>query len=43
LLKELLSEQRRTNKLLQRLIYAGLGFILGLVVMQVIARLHISL
>jgi ubiquinone biosynthesis protein len=42
LLKELLSEQRRTNKLLQRLIYAGLGFILGLVAMQVISRLHIS-
>jgi ubiquinone biosynthesis protein len=43
LLKELLHEQRRTNKLLQRLIYTGLGFILGLVVMQVVARLHISL
>ena len=43
LLKELLSEQRRTNKLLQRLIYAGLGFILGITAMQVIARLHINL
>jgi ubiquinone biosynthesis protein len=42
LLKELLSEQRRTNKLLQRLIYVGLGFILGIIAMQVIARLHIS-
>jgi ubiquinone biosynthesis protein len=42
LLKELLIEQRRTNKLLQRLIYTGMGFILGLIVMQLVARLHIS-
>lgn len=42
LLKELLSEQRKTNKLLQSFIYTGLGFILGLIAMQLIARLHIN-
>jgi ubiquinone biosynthesis protein len=41
ILKELLNEQRYTNKLLQRLMYAGLGFILGLIVMQVITRFHL--
>lgn len=33
-LHELLAEQKRTNKLLQGLIYGALGFALGLVVMQ---------
>ena len=33
-LHELLAEQRRTNRLLQSLIYGGLGFVLGLLVMQ---------
>ena len=41
ILKELMNEQRRTNKMLQRLMYAGLGFILGLIVMQVITRFHL--
>ncbi len=35
-LLELLAEQKRTNKLLQSLIYGGLGFVLGLIVMQVV-------
>jgi ubiquinone biosynthesis protein len=40
-LDELLVEQRRTNRLLQGLIYGGLGFALGLVVMQLIVRIWI--
>ncbi len=37
-LDELLAEQRRTNRLLQGLMYGGLGFALGLVVMQMVVR-----
>jgi ubiquinone biosynthesis protein len=40
-LDELLAEQRRTNKLLQGLIYGGLGFVLGLLVMQVMLRIRV--
>ena len=40
ILKDLLHEQRRTNKLLQRLMYAGFGFIVGLIVMQLVSRMH---
>ncbi len=39
-LEKLLIEQRRTNKLLQALVYAGLGFVLSLVVLQASMRLH---
>ncbi len=35
-LQELLVEQKRTNRLLRGLTYGGLGFVLGLVAMQVI-------
>ena len=37
----LLAEQRRTNRLLQGLIYGGVGFLLGLLAMQFIVRVHI--
>ena len=37
----LLAEQKRTNKLLQSLIYGGLGFVLGLIAMQVFLRVRI--
>lgn len=37
----LLAEQRRTNRLLQGLVYAGIGFALGLVVMQVLVRVQL--
>jgi ubiquinone biosynthesis protein len=37
-LAELLAEQRRTNKLLQALVYGGLGFVLGLIVVQMLLR-----
>ena len=40
-LSELLAEQRQTNKLLQSLIYGGLGFILGLIFMQVVLRIRV--
>jgi len=40
-LEELLSEQKRTNKLLQGLIYGGVGFVLGLLAMQLLMRIRI--
>ncbi|MBY0454178.1 MAG: ubiquinone biosynthesis regulatory protein kinase UbiB [Burkholderiaceae bacterium] len=38
---ELLKEQRRTNKLLQALLYGGGGFVLGLLAMQLVLRVRI--
>jgi ubiquinone biosynthesis protein len=40
-LAALLAEQKHTNKLLQSLIYGGLGFVLGLVVMQFVLRVRV--
>jgi ubiquinone biosynthesis protein len=40
-LQELLQEQKRTNKLLQSLIYGGLGFALGLLAMQLVLRIRL--
>ncbi|MES2509580.1 MAG: ubiquinone biosynthesis regulatory protein kinase UbiB [Pseudomonadota bacterium] len=40
-LLELLAEQKRTNKLLQSIIYGGVGFLLGLIAMQVLLRVRI--
>jgi ubiquinone biosynthesis protein len=40
-LVELLAEQKRTNKLLQAIIYGGVGFLLGLVAMQVLLRVRL--
>ena len=40
-LVELLAEQRRTNRLLQGIIYGGIGFALGLLAMQVLLRVRI--
>ena len=37
----LLVEQRRTNRLLQSVIWGGVGFLIGLMVMQLITRLRI--
>lgn len=39
LVQDLLREQRRTNRLLQGLIYGGLGFVLGMLAMQVLTRI----
>jgi ubiquinone biosynthesis protein len=39
--EELIAEQKRTNKLLQSLIYGGLGFVLGLLVMQWVIRVRV--
>lgn len=41
LVQELLMEQRRTNKLLQGFMYGGIGFVLGLIVMQIIVRVRL--
>ncbi len=41
-LQLLIEEQRRTNRLLQRLMWTGAGFLLGLLAMQVFVRLHAS-
>ena len=38
---DLLAEQKRTNKLLQGIVYGGLGFVVGLIVMQFVVRLHL--
>jgi len=40
-LMALLKEQRRTNGLLQAIIYCGIGFVLGLVVVQAIVRVSL--
>ncbi len=40
-LDALLAEQKRTNRLLQSLIYGGLGFVLGLIAMQLLLRVRI--
>lgn len=37
----LLAEQRRTNRLLQGIIYGGVGFLLGLLVTQVLLRVRL--
>ncbi|QHE87926.1 ubiquinone biosynthesis regulatory protein kinase UbiB [Hydrogenophaga sp. BPS33] len=37
----LLSEQRRTNRLLQGIVYGGVGFLLGLIAMQVLVRVRL--
>ncbi len=38
---ELLAEQKRTNRLLQGIVYGGFGFLLGLIVMQVLVRVRL--
>ena len=40
-LEELLVEQKRTNRMLQAILYGGLGFVLGLVTMQLVNRVHV--
>ena len=40
-LQELLREQRRTNRLLQGLLYGGIGFAVGLLVMQLVLRVSL--
>ena len=40
-LQELLAAQKRTNRLLQSLLYGGLGFVLGLLAMQLVVRVHL--
>ena len=40
-MEELLMEQKRTNRLLQSLLYGGVGFLLGLVAMQLMVRVRV--
>jgi ubiquinone biosynthesis protein len=40
-LMELLAAQKRTNRLLQAIIYGGIGFVLGLLLMQVLVRVRL--
>jgi ubiquinone biosynthesis protein len=40
-LLELLAEQKRTNRMLQSIVYGGIGFALGLVVMQFFVRVRV--
>ncbi len=40
-LDTLLTEQRRTNRLLQAIIWGGIGFLIGLIVMQVLLRVRL--
>ncbi|HTP71371.1 MAG TPA: ubiquinone biosynthesis regulatory protein kinase UbiB [Burkholderiaceae bacterium] len=40
LLEALLAEQRRTNRMLRGLIYGGVGFVLGVLAMQLITAWH---
>ncbi|MEG0052632.1 MAG: ubiquinone biosynthesis regulatory protein kinase UbiB [Comamonas sp.] len=39
-LQELLAEQKRTNRLLQVILYGGIGFVLGLLVVRVLLVTH---
>ena len=39
-LQRLIEEQRRTNWLLQRVVWGGVGFLAGLIAMQLFVRLH---
>ena len=41
LMEDLLAEQKRTNKLLQGVIYGGIGFALGLLAMQLLVRVRL--
>lgn len=38
---ELIREQRRTNRLLQGIVWGGVGFLLGLILMQVLLRIRL--
>jgi ubiquinone biosynthesis protein len=40
-LLELLAEQKRTNRLLQTIVYGGIGFVLGLLAMQLLVRVKL--
>ena len=39
-MRELLAEQKRTNRLLQMILYGGVGFVLGLVVVRILLVTH---
>ncbi len=41
-LAELIAEQKRTNSLLQKIIYGGVGFVLGLILIQILLRIKLT-
>ena len=41
LIKDLLETQKRTNRLLQSILYGGAGFVLGLLAMQLFIRIRV--
>lgn len=40
LLKELLQQQKTTNRLLQAILWGGIGFVIGLLVLQILLRIR---
>ena len=40
-IQELAREQRHTNRLLQKIVYGGIGFVIALIVMQLIVRVRL--
>ncbi len=40
-MQDLMAEQKRTNRLLQGLVYGGIGFALGLLAMQLVVRIQL--
>ena len=40
-IKELIAEQKRTNNLLQKIVYGGVGFVLGLILIQIVIRIRL--
>jgi ubiquinone biosynthesis protein len=40
-LRALLAEQKKTNRLLSAIVYSGVGFVLGLVVIQIVIRVRL--
>ena len=41
LIRTLLETQKRTNRLLQSILYGGAGFVLGLLAMQLFIRIRV--
>jgi ubiquinone biosynthesis protein len=41
LIKELLQEQKRTNALLQKIVYSAIGFVVGMVLIMLYLRMRL--
>jgi ubiquinone biosynthesis protein len=40
-LRALLAEQKKTNRFLSAIVYSGVGFVLGMVVIQIVIRVRL--